>query len=205
LWADSAGAENRVHTGHAACSPSWPRSPRTPTASSAQAASAGAEMVRGARETFRGVPAGHHRPEQPDGVADRHPGLPADARGDAGALPALFHQPPTPPCPPSHVTARPSRDGSPGSTADSPIRSCGWSRDGCRRWPSSGTAVESPDPRLVDSDEGSRLVPVIVRGPFRLLRVGTFIRLKSPAPPQPHRRDPSVARDPALSRKEERE
>jgi hypothetical protein len=37
---------------------------------------------------------------------------------------------------------RRSRKGSRGTTARSPIRSCGWSRDGCRRLPSSGTAVE---------------------------------------------------------------
>jgi deazaflavin-dependent oxidoreductase (nitroreductase family) len=46
-----------------------------------------------------------------------------------------------------------------------------------------GAAHEYVQPRLVGSDEGSRLVPAVVRGPFRLLRVGTFIRLKSPAPP----------------------
>jgi deazaflavin-dependent oxidoreductase (nitroreductase family) len=46
-----------------------------------------------------------------------------------------------------------------------------------------GATHQYEQPRLVASDEGSRLVPAIVGGPFRLLRVRTFVRLKSPAPP----------------------
>jgi deazaflavin-dependent oxidoreductase (nitroreductase family) len=46
-------------------------------------------------------------------------------------------------------------------------------------------AHEYEQPRLVGRDEGLRLVPAIVRGPFRLLGVRTFVRLTVSPPMDP--------------------
>jgi deazaflavin-dependent oxidoreductase (nitroreductase family) len=40
-----------------------------------------------------------------------------------------------------------------------------------------GESHDYEQPRLVSSDEGLRLIPTIVRGPFRLLGVHHFLRL----------------------------
>jgi deazaflavin-dependent oxidoreductase (nitroreductase family) len=48
-----------------------------------------------------------------------------------------------------------------------------------------GAAHEYDQPRLVGRDEGLRLVPAVVRGPFRLLVVRNFVRLTVSPPTDP--------------------
>ena len=48
-----------------------------------------------------------------------------------------------------------------------------------------GTAQAYLRPRLVGSDEGFRLLPAIVRGPFRLLGVRDFVRVTVSPPMDP--------------------
>ncbi len=48
-----------------------------------------------------------------------------------------------------------------------------------------GAVHEYQQPRLIGSDEGLRLVPAIVRGPFRLLGVRSFVRLTVSPPTDP--------------------
>jgi deazaflavin-dependent oxidoreductase (nitroreductase family) len=55
-----------------------------------------------------------------------------------------------------------------------------------------GEAHQYEQPRLIGRDEGMRLVPAIIRGPFRLIRVRNFVRL-TVSPPM----DPSAHQRPA--------
>jgi deazaflavin-dependent oxidoreductase (nitroreductase family) len=49
-----------------------------------------------------------------------------------------------------------------------------------------GESHEYEEARLVDGDEGLRLIPSVVRAPFRVLGVGHFVRLSvSPAEDRP--------------------